>query len=204
MALRDCAVIAMEGTHASGKTTLVHALTAAYRQRGVHVACTDEVARTSPFIEEIVIHNRGTFDLATEVDLFAAQLTSQLRASRHHALLICDKTVVNVLAYARLVLEATPGSQDAAVVEAMEGFCRAWTPTYDAVFYCPDHYAADQGGDPFRAKVVDLQEATDRMLRNTCAAAGISLIELPAQLTVDERTHWVMATVDSLGLGPIG
>jgi predicted ATPase len=202
--LRGCRVIAIEGTHASGKTTLVHALTAAYRQRGVHVACTDEVARTSPFIEEIVIHDRGTFDLVTEVDLFAAQLTSQLRASRHHALLICDKTVVNVLAYARLVLEAPPGSQTAAVVAAMEVFCRAWAPVHDAVFYCPDHYGAQQGGDPFRVKVVDLQDATDRMLRDTCADAGISLVELPGGQTVDERVRWVMATVDSLGLGPIG
>jgi predicted ATPase len=204
MALRDCVVIAMEGTHASGKTTLVHALTAAYRQRGVHVACTEEVARTSPFIEEIVIHDRGTFDLATEVDLFAAQLTSQLRSSRHHALLICDKTVVNVLAYARLVLAALPGTREAAVVAAMEVFCRAWAPVYDAVFYCPDHFGARQGGDPFRARVLDLQDATDQMLRDACADARVSLVELPRGLTVDERVGRVMATVESLGLLPIG
>jgi hypothetical protein len=42
--------------------------------------------------------------VVTEVDLFAAQLTATLRASRHHDLLICDKTIVNVLAYARMVL----------------------------------------------------------------------------------------------------
>jgi predicted ATPase len=204
MALRGCVVIAVEGTHASGKTTLVHALTAAYRQRGVHVACTEEVARTSPFIEEIVIHDRGTFDLATEVDLFAAQLTSQLRASRHHALLICDKTVVNVLAYARLVLDPPPGTREAAVVAAMEVFCRAWAPVYDAVFYCPDRFGAQQGGDPFRARVLDLQDETDRMLRDACDDTGISLVELPRGLTVDERVGRVMATVESLGLLPIG
>jgi predicted ATPase len=204
MALRGCVVIAMEGTHASGKTTLVHALTAAYRERGVHVACTEEVARASPFIEEIVIHDRGTFDLATEVDLFAAQLTSQLRASRHHALLICDKTVVNVLAYARLVLDAPQGTREAAVVAAMEVFCRAWAPVYDAVFYCPDHFGAQQGGDPFRARVLDLQDATDQMLRDACDDTGISLVELPRGLAVDERVGRIMATVESLGLLPIG
>jgi predicted ATPase len=203
MALRECAVIAIEGTHASGKTTLVHALTAAYRQRGVHVACMEEVARFSPFIEEIVIHGRGTFDLATEVDLFAAQLTSQLRTSRHHALLICDKTVVNVLAYARLVLDAAPGSQEGAVVAAMEAFCRAWVPVYDAVFYCVDHFGAEEGGDPFRAKVLDLQDATDQALRDACAGTGVSLIELPRGLTVAERVDQVITTVDSLGLLPI-
>src|SRR5207244_3376367 len=145
-------VVAVEGTHASGKSTLVHALTAHYRARGVLVDCTAEPARTSPFIEEIVIHGKGVFDLETEVDLFAAQLSATLRGARHHKLLICDKTIVNVLAYARLVLPVAAGGHVAAVLDAMAGFCRAWTPrTYDAVFYLPDRYA--QPADPLRAKV---------------------------------------------------
>jgi thymidylate kinase len=68
VSLRGCVLVAIEGTHASGKTTLVHALTAHYRARGVLVNCTGEPARTSPFIEEIVVHGKGVFDLATEVD----------------------------------------------------------------------------------------------------------------------------------------
>jgi thymidylate kinase len=142
MSVHGCVVVAIEGTHASGKTTLVHSLTALYRARGVLVDCTDEdeSARTSPFIEETVIHGKGTFDLVTEVDLFAAQLTATLRASRHQDLLICDKTIVNVLAYARMVLPTPTGSPDAAVVDAMTSFCGAWGPTYDAVFYLPDRY----------------------------------------------------------------
>jgi len=59
MSVRGCVVVAIEGTHASGKTTLVHALTALYRARGVLVDCTGEPARTSPFIEETVIHGKG-------------------------------------------------------------------------------------------------------------------------------------------------
>ena len=40
----------------------------------------EEPARRSPFIEEIAVHNKAAFDLETEVDLFAAQLSAQLRA----------------------------------------------------------------------------------------------------------------------------
>jgi thymidylate kinase len=61
--LRDCVVLAIEGTHASGKTTLTHALAAYYRERGIHVATVEEPARHSPFIEEIVVHGKGAFDL---------------------------------------------------------------------------------------------------------------------------------------------
>ncbi|WP_433227551.1 hypothetical protein [Actinomadura formosensis] len=50
MPIRNCAVIAVEGPHASGKTTLVHALTSHYREQGIHVTATGEAARHSPFM----------------------------------------------------------------------------------------------------------------------------------------------------------
>jgi predicted ATPase len=196
MSVRGCVVVAIEGTHASGKTTLVHALTAHYRARGVLVDCTAEPARTSPFIEETVIHGKGTFDLATEVDLFAAQLTATLRASRHHHVLVCDKTIVNVLAYARMVLPAAPGTLDAAVLDAMAGFCGAWAPTYDAVFYLPDCY--QQPTDAFRAKVTHLQDETATAVRDANAAVGLPLIDVPAGLELPARVNWIAGRVDPL------
>ncbi len=108
--LRDCVVLAVEGTHASGKTTLALALAAYYRERGIHVAVVEEPARHSPFIEEIVVHGKGQLDLETEVDLFAAQLSAQLRAARNHKMIIADKTIANVMAYARLVLQTSPAA----------------------------------------------------------------------------------------------
>jgi Thymidylate kinase len=113
--MRDCAVLVIEGTHASGKTTLTHALAARYRERGIHVATVEEPARHSPFIEKIVEHGRGRFDLETDADLFG----------RQHTMIICSKTIANVL--------ATPGSscrpRQAAVLAAMEALCRAWAPS---------------------------------------------------------------------------
>jgi hypothetical protein len=196
MSVHDCALVAVDGTHASGKTTLVHALTAHYRQQGVLVDCTAEPARTSPFIEDIVIHGKGNFDLATEVDLFAAQISATLRAARHHRLLICDKTIVNVLAYARIVLAAPPASHEKAVLDAMAGFCRAWAPTYDAVFYLPDHYP--DPADPFRAKVTHLQDQTAQAVRAAYADVRIPLHEVPGALDVPERVAWIARRVDPL------
>jgi hypothetical protein len=37
-------VLAVEGTHASGKTTLTHALAAWYREHGIHVTTVEEPA----------------------------------------------------------------------------------------------------------------------------------------------------------------
>ncbi|MFI7214675.1 ATP-binding protein [Micromonospora maritima] len=197
MTIRTCVVVGIEGTYAAGKSTLVHALTAHYRARGVLVACTPEPARTSPFIEETVIHGKGAFDLTTEVDLFGAQLSTTLRAARHHDLLICDKTAINVLAYARLVLAAPPGSHEAAVLQAMAVFCRAWAPsTYDAVFFLPDAYT--DPADPMRAKVAHLQDETATAVRAACAEAGVALHDVPPGLDLAERVAHLARRVDGL------
>ncbi|WP_018685365.1 AAA family ATPase [Actinokineospora enzanensis] len=198
MTIRDCQTIAIDGTHASGKTTLIHALTATYRRQGVNVAAMGEPARTSPFMEEIVIHGRGTFDLAAEVDVFAAHLQFHLRTARHHQLLIADKTIVNVLAYARMLLDVAPGSLDAAVLDAMEHFCRAWAPTYDLVFFTHDHY--DQPTDGFRAKVSGLQDKAATTLRELYDRLGVPILDVPAGLETEQRVDWITRRVADAGL----
>jgi predicted ATPase len=188
MPIRDCTVIAIEGTHASGKTTLVHALTSRLRELSIHAECTGEPARYSPFVEEIVLYGQGGFDLAAELDLFAAQLSTQLRAARHHAVLVTDKTLANVVAYARLLLPAS----NEATVQAMTQLCRSVSGIYDAVFYCADTFNPRQPGDAFRGKVADQQADIDAVLRTTCADTGIRLTELPLRLSTASRVDWIL------------
>ena len=197
MSVHGCFLLAIEGSHASGKTTLVHALTAHYRERGLLVDATGEPARVSPFIDDIVLHDQGDFDLVTEVDLFGAHLSATLRAARHQRLLVCDKTIVNVLAYARLVLNTRRDSREAAVLDAMAAFCRTWAPiSYDAVFYLPDHYQQPQ--DPLRSKVAHLQQATANAIRNTYADLGLDLTDVPAGMTTAARVTWIAQRVEPL------
>ncbi len=198
MSIRDCAVIAIDGTHASGKTTLIHALTAHYRRQGVNVAAMGEPARSSPFMEEIVIHQRGTFDLAAEVDVFAAHLQCQLRTARNHQLLIADKTIINVLAYARMLLHIVPDSADAAVLDAMGNFCRAWAPTYDMVFFTHDHYT--QPSDGFRAKVTSLQDTAATALRELYQQLDITVVDIPLGYETTQRVEWIAQRVTAAGL----
>lgn len=198
MPIRSCAVIAIEGTHASGKTTLMHALVSHYRERGVHITGVDEPARTSPFIEDIVLRSQGDFDVIAELDTFAAQLTTQLRAARHHAVLIADKTLINVIAYARKLLP----QQDAPVIDAMLQLTAAATYIYDAVFYATDMFNPHQSSDPLRSKVADQQIAIDQLLRETAAKAKITLIEIPPNLTTMDRVVWISRHPSSTSLIP--
>jgi hypothetical protein len=200
MPIRDCAVIAVEGTQAAGKTTLVHALTSHYRERAVNAACTGEPARTSPFMEAIVLYGQGAFDLAAELDLFAQQLTTSLRAARNHRLLITDKTPANVLALAHLVLDPNvPGTEQ--TLAAMEMMCRAWMPqAYDLVVYCRDRFDQKAGGDQFRTKVLRLQDDADQAVYAACKDSGVRMAELPVGLGTAERVRWITDRVSALGL----
>ncbi len=132
--------------------------------------------------------------------LFAAQLSAQLRAARQHPMIICDKTIANVLAYAWIVLETPPRSRAAVTLDAMNTFCRAWAGTYDAVFYCCDRFSQHQQGDPYRAKVLDLQSAADRVVRSTCASVGQNVIDIPPGMTTAERVRWIAARLAKLGI----
>jgi energy-coupling factor transporter ATP-binding protein EcfA2 len=198
--IRECRIIAVEGTQAAGKTTLVHALTAHLREQSIGVTCTGEPARVSPFMEDIVLHSEGNFDVVAEMDLFAQHFTVPLRAARHHQLLITDKTPANVLALARLVLDPTePGT--AAVLAAADAMCRAWMPlAYDAIVYCRDRYDQKAGGDRMREKVLSLQEDSDTAIFKACRATGVPILEVPTGLTVAERVHWTVGVVEKMGL----
>ncbi|MER5382328.1 AAA family ATPase [Streptomyces sp. NPDC002688] len=200
MPIRECRVIAVEGTQAAGKTTFVHALTSHLREQSIGATSTGEPARSSPFMEDIVLNGRGNFDLVAELDLFAQHFTVPLRATRHHQVLITDKTPANVLALARLVLDPTePGT--AAVLAAADALCCAWMPqAYDLIVYCRDRYDQKAGGDPMRAKVLGIQDASDTAIHEECRATGVPMLELPTGLTVSERVQWTMERVGDMGL----
>lgn len=119
-------------------------------------------------------------------------------------MIICDKTIANVLAYARLVLDTPPRSRTAASLAAMEEFCRAWAGTYDAVFYCCDRFSQRQAGDPYRAKVLDLQPDADRVVRSTCVAVGQRVIDIPENMTTPQRVQWVTDQLTRLDVVPKG
>jgi len=200
MTLRATKLIAFDGTHASGKTTLLYAVAAGLRRQGVHVGLLGEPARQSPFVDDVVIHKSGDFDMLLELDLFAAQITNCVRGARSYDVVLADKTLTNVLAYCRMVVAIQPDTWDERIVEAMEMFCRAWGTAYDAVFYCQDFYGVSQPGDAYRSKVAHLQVKADELVRAEYAALNQPLTLIPRSLDVDERASWVIDEMKQLYL----
>jgi predicted ATPase len=186
--IRDCTVLAIDGTHSSGKTTLVAALVDHYARAGIDVVQVGDQARESPLIADVVDDPNGTFDLAAELDLLAATITAQLRAAIGHQLLVVDKTVSNVVSYAQILLDE-PGRT---VITSASRLCRAWQP-YDLVVHCHDHFDIDLGQDPFRVKVTRLQTTAGEHIRSGLHEARYPVADLPTGLTTTQRVHWVTA-----------
>ena len=63
-------------------------------------------------------------------------------------------------------------------------------------FYCADRY--ERPGDPLRAKVVDLQDATATAVLDTCSLVGIRLTAIPPGLSVAGQVTWITQRVDPL------
>jgi predicted ATPase len=190
VSIYGCAVLAIDGTHSAGKTTLAIALTEYYRASGIDAAYVCDPARDSPLVAHVVADPNKAFDLLIEVDLLAATITNQIRAAHHRALLVTDKTVANVLAYARLFL--TEPEQHAGVFLVATQLCHVWQP-YDLVVRCTDHFAIDLATDPYRAKVTQLQDDADHVVRDALTEVGYPVIDLPMGMSTFERIAWITA-----------
>lgn len=129
--------------------------------------------------------------------MFAAHLQYQLRTTRNNHLLIADKTIINVLAYARMLLDIEPESIDAAVLDAMGSFCRAWAHTYDVVF-THDHYT--QASDGVRAKVAGLQDTAATALRELYQQLDVPVVDIPLGYETAQRVEWITERVAAAGL----
>lgn len=200
MTIRDCRVIAVEGAHGTGKSTLVHALVAHYKSNNIHAACLAELARESPFVEEAVIHEYKSFDITSELHLFASQIAREQLLARFHELLICDKTIANVLGYSRIFLKEEENSFNREVLSSIDSFCRVYVKQYDAVVYVSDIYDLTDTEDPFRPQDPKFQKQADKAIRQVCKDINLPLLEMPRGLSLDDKVGWITEHV-SLDLG---
>lgn len=191
MPIRGCTIVAVEGPQAAGKTALAHALTAALIERGCVAAFVPEPAASSPFVEEFALHG-GAADTSTELDLLTAQVSAQLRAARHREVLVCDKTVFNVLAHCSEVLP--PEAASSALMEAMRQLAMAWASAYDRVFLCADRFTADT--DPFRARLRDRQNAVAAHLEEELTLARVGVVPVPRGLSTTQRVQFCLPVVE--------
>jgi predicted ATPase len=186
--------VAVDGTHATGKTTLVYASTSRFRELGINAGLVGDTARESPLVDDIVLHKTGEFDALVELDLASRHVQAIATAVRTHALVFADKTLLNVATYANVLLGSTLSKQDRHLIDALNSLASAWQRIYDLVIYCPDLFPVHVAGDPYRARVEHLQLEVDEALKEAYARGGFPVVTLPEGLSLAQR----VAVVESL------
>jgi predicted ATPase len=192
--MSGCTVVALEGSHGSGKSTLAHALVTHYKARSINAALVSETARRSAFVEAAVIHGAGSFSLEAELQLFGAHISEEQLTARYHELVICDKTLANIVGYARLLSAEEQRSEE--ILAAMSGLAAAYSPFYDCVIYMSQLYDPSQTKDQYRPADRAFQKHADRYIRAACEDTGIAMADLPQGMDFESQVSWAAAQID--------
>jgi len=91
--MSDKKIIAISGTHGTGKSTTAYSLCSILKKKGKNVVVLDELARESPFTI-----NKEAKD-TTHVWLAAKQITKELEYSNIYEYIITDRSVLDAFAY---------------------------------------------------------------------------------------------------------
>lgn len=141
-------LIAITGTHGTGKTTLSFQLAAEYKKLGANVKVIQEVARICPF----PINDGMTKQAALWI--YHEHSKKQLEACRDHDVIICDRTICDSFAYAQYFgIEIDFLLVDSAILAFRD---------YDKLYFVkPD---IPLSGDGIRSKDLHFQKGIDEIL----------------------------------------
>jgi hypothetical protein len=204
--IQSCAVIAVEGPQGSGKTTFVHAAAASLREGGIDVGVVEEATRLSEYFVDVMLHSKKP-DIHMELHILGTLVAREHSYARTHQVIICDRTVLNVAAYAGLLLDNLP-DRDSVILNQLTQFCIAYAGLYDLVVYFEDIFtAAFSGDDALRPRPsaeapsgTTSPTSADRALRNLAAQAGVELAVAPKGLSTPSRVSWFLDSVGRIGL----
>jgi thymidylate kinase len=163
--------IAFIGSHGVGKTTLCFDLASLLKRRGVNVDMVKEVARLSP-----LPINRKT-SLEAQTWILMTQVAEEIRSASAHAVVVCDRSVLDNYAY--MVLAC--GRQ-----RPIERFADWWMRSYDLLFKVPVDEAEAQA-DGVRDTDAFFIRAIDQLVDTLLAEKRIAHESLPRR----ERERWI-------------
>lgn len=185
-------IIAIEGAHGTGKTTLTYALSASLAAQGHPINVVGEVVRSSPWFQEALLRGDGTVEQHAFVHLFADQLRREIEATLHSTYVVLDRTVFSCLGYWDL---RSRGNTSDGSAELLETFAAHYSASYDFVIYCHDRYPLERGQDPFRNTDESFRAESDQAIAAVLERNGVSCTSLPTGLTVSQKVSWAESLI---------
>ncbi len=140
-------LIAITGTHGTGKTTLTFQLAATYKALGANVKIVQEVARSCPF----PLNDQMTYE--TALWIYYEHSKKELEACRTHDIVICDRTSFDSFMYAKsLYINGLSKQREAAFKHLKD---------YDSLYFVRPDYKKKPINDGIRSIDIDFQKKID-------------------------------------------
>ena len=193
-----CKVVAIEGSHGTGKTTLAHGVAATLSAKGYPVTMVGEVVRSSSWFQEALLRGDGTLEVDGFIHLFADQLRQEMEATIQSAFAVLDRTVLSCLGYWNLRVRSP--RRTGQIREALEQVARLHAARYDVLVYSRDMYPLEDGQDVFRETDETFRMRSDRAIRACISRIGLRPIDIPRGFGVGEKIEWVVGRLDGTGI----
>ncbi len=164
--------IAIVGTHGSGKSTIISSVYAQLKKNNSRVSMAPEVARSSLFLAA----NEKTPKM--QMDLFGRQISSEMTNSRNCDILLCDRSLFDILMYTRLFFK--DDKEAVMYSKSMSLFCRYYANTYDHIFLTSKLYFPNTVKDDIRPEDEVLQKSASAKLKDILDEFSIEYTTLSA------------------------
>lgn len=142
-------LIAITGTHGTGKTTLSFQLAAEYKRLGANVKVIQEVARICPF----PLNENMTSE--TALWIYHEHSKKELEACRDHDVVICDRTRFDSFVYAE--------SLNIRDLKCITEFVSHELNDYDLLYFVRHSEDELPKNDGIRSTDIEFQEKVDRI-----------------------------------------
>lgn len=175
---------AVIGTHNAGKTSLVLAAVSLLRRMGIEAGVTLEASRSSLYLAA------GWRGYDSQLDLFSRTVAAEMESARAHDVVLCDRSLIDVLAYTAL-LEAPQTEAQVSVLQAMHCFTREYVRTYRRLFVPTWHFDMTSSTDPLRKGDAAFQAAVSYQVDEIATQLAVPVTPIPdaetgAEFVADE------------------
>lgn len=200
LAIRTTPVVAIEGAHGSGKTTLTHSVVATLRAQGVDATDVPESARLSPFFEAAFLYNGYLLDEWAELHLLGDQIAAEQVRARNCGLLVADRTVLNVISYWKVRFPNNILMERGVFLAARKFLLAYCRNVYDVIFLSDDSYS--NSTDPIRETDEDFRCAVKAQIDEDLAELDVDMVRIPKGLSTGERSFFICEAIEAHGLLP--
>jgi nicotinamide riboside kinase len=185
--------VAFVGTHGTGKTTLVDALSTHLSGIGITCSVTDEVPRVvCESAADPTFFRRGNNSLARQIMLLMGQPIYETAAGAEgSSILLCDRSVLDHWAYTRYLFIQELQSQG--ILLPAGDFVAKHCESYDVIFYVPIEFGPVDDGT--RESDASFQQAIDREICDLLKTYRLRYCTIKG--TVNERIDQVLKELES-------